>query len=207
MDGLRFAFTTILMVTSISANSAIISVDWKSNGDDLITRDTTNNMEWLDLSLTLNLSWNEVWTELGAGGQFEGWRMASKGELTQFFNEFGGDGYYNGFPSAMTNIFDSLSQYWGDTKCLATGCTTGDGYSKFFTASQYGYGNVWQGIVSDTKIDISLEYASADSRDFLKGTALFRYYDPKPVPAPASVGLLGIGLLLCKRFIFSRKFN
>ena len=173
-----------LIATTFNASAAIVSTDWKTTGDNLITLDTTNHLEWLDLTVTVNRSWNDIYSELGSGGEFEGWQMAGTSQLTQFFNEFGGDGYYSGSPASSTSIFENVSSYWGDTLCHDIGCNTGDGWTKFYTANIYGFGYVWQGFISDNSIKINSEYTRADTPDPRRGTALFRYATPVPIATP-----------------------
>lgn len=78
-----------LTVVSFSANAAIVSVDWQAAGDDLITRDTVSGIEWLDLTVTSNRSYNDISSKLGSGQEFDGWRYATLSEITDFFETFG----------------------------------------------------------------------------------------------------------------------
>ncbi len=40
------------LVLSSNVNAAIISVDWQTTGDNLITQDTASGLDWLDLTVT-----------------------------------------------------------------------------------------------------------------------------------------------------------
>ena len=77
-----------LAVVSLNVNAAIISVDWKSTGDDLITRDTVSGLDWLDLTVTDNMSFNQATAELNVGGLFEGWRYATRTEVVGLWANF-----------------------------------------------------------------------------------------------------------------------
>ena len=52
------------LVLSASANAAIISADWQASDDGLITQYTTNGLEWLDLTVTVNRIYNDVYAEV-----------------------------------------------------------------------------------------------------------------------------------------------
>ncbi len=65
-----------------------------------ITRDTTNNLDWLDMTLTTNRSFNQVTsTLLQSGGLLDGWRHATAAEVVNF-------GISAGVPSSY---FDPIS--------------------------------------------------------------------------------------------------
>lgn len=76
------------LTLSLSANAAIVSID-SSFGADTITRDTATGLDWLDVTETLNLSYNEVTAQLGSGGAFEGYRYATEAELGTLISNFG----------------------------------------------------------------------------------------------------------------------
>ena len=51
---LRWAMPTLLLLLlPTSLNAAVIERDWQTPGDGLLTFDTVNQREWLDLSETL----------------------------------------------------------------------------------------------------------------------------------------------------------
>ena len=73
----------IFIVCAWSVNATLLERDYLSAGDSLLTFDTETGYEWLDLTVTLNMSVNSVLVELTSGGQFEGFSMASS---EQFFD-------------------------------------------------------------------------------------------------------------------------
>jgi len=88
------AITKIISITSalalsVSVNAAIISVDWQSAGDNLITRDTETGLNWLDLTVTNGMSFNTVNGQLGSGGLYEGFRYATGQEVVDLYAKFG----------------------------------------------------------------------------------------------------------------------
>ena len=62
------ALCSCLVIVPINAKTAIISDDWKTPGDNLITRDTDTGFEWLDLTATVNMSYNDVSAQFSTGG-------------------------------------------------------------------------------------------------------------------------------------------
>ncbi|MFC1750914.1 PEP-CTERM sorting domain-containing protein [Pseudomonadota bacterium] len=65
-----------------NANAALIGVQ---DHDNYFT-DTNNGVDWLDVTLTTNRSFNDISSQLGAGGEFEGWRYATAQEFTEMLN-------------------------------------------------------------------------------------------------------------------------
>ena len=70
----RGILAVILLTLSGASHAAIIA-----NGD--FTTDTGTGLDWLDHSFTLGLSFNQVTAELGAGGLFDGWSVATQGQV------------------------------------------------------------------------------------------------------------------------------
>lgn len=194
---------TCLGLVSINAGAAILSVDWQTEGDNLITRDTTSGLEWLDLTATTSQSYNDVSSRFGAGQEFEGWRYATQSEAAAFFDAFGGNSaYYNGWSTQNNGLFDIVSQYWGQTACDTIGCSTGDGQSIFLTAevvnvSTHSYGRIYDydsNILSLTQdyVDVHVSSFQNSFSDVSLGSALVRV---SAVPVPAAFWLFGSGLI------------
>ena len=76
---------TLAVTMAGSANAGYISLDWQEEGDELAFLDEDAGLEWLMLTETAGMSLNEVVTELDEGGMFEGWRLASRSEVTDLF--------------------------------------------------------------------------------------------------------------------------
>ena len=49
----------------------------------IYTTDTNTGLDWLDVTETVNLSYNYVTSQLGTGGAYEGWRYATGNEFNQ----------------------------------------------------------------------------------------------------------------------------
>lgn len=193
-----------LSVVSMNASAAIISVDWNTAGDNLITQDTSTGLEWLDLTATTTRSHIDISSKFGAGMEFDGWRYATTAEIASFFDAFGGDSsyYYAGYSFQNDGLFESVSQFWGDTYCEAFACSTGQGYS-YFTTSEFvmtgirnkGYISNWYDDNLTDGMDfvkMDYEYALPGDDSFDEGHALVR---DTVVPVPAAAWLFGSGLI------------
>ncbi len=72
------------------AQAILINVDWQSTDDELLIRDTTTNLEWLNLTQTQNIPVDDVLNQLNSGGSFEGFRYATNDEVVNLFNTYFG---------------------------------------------------------------------------------------------------------------------
>jgi hypothetical protein len=85
------SLAAIILALSASTHATVISIDWKITGDNLITRDTDSGLDWLDLTETNNMTYFLVSSQLGAGGQFYGWRYATNNEAVTLWSNFNVD--------------------------------------------------------------------------------------------------------------------
>ena len=70
------------------AKSALLSMD-SSFGADTLTFDTETNLQWLDVPLSTPYTYFEIQIELGSGGIFEGFRLATEEEVLQLWENAG----------------------------------------------------------------------------------------------------------------------
>lgn len=80
--------------------------------------DTTSGLDWLDVTESINMSHNQVTTELSDGGKFFGWRYASGTEFLKLASDASGQfmtspSIYYGLPINIT--LDSLVAMLGST--------------------------------------------------------------------------------------------
>jgi len=122
-DGIKTGTTTkakiICLITLLSAVSSstagLIVVDDVKFGVGSITRDTTNKVEWLDLTLSTNRTFEFVEGQLVIGGAFQGFRHASAQEITGLWTSagipnIGTSSFVNIAPSqALMNLIGSTS--------------------------------------------------------------------------------------------------
>jgi hypothetical protein len=84
------AVTFVLLLAIAPARSAVISRDWLTPGDGLLTYDDVNQREWLDLTQTqlfnftgdtLEQRYQAVIAEVAPGGMFEGFNVAIEDDV------------------------------------------------------------------------------------------------------------------------------
>jgi hypothetical protein len=97
-----------LMVGATTTNAALID-----HGS--YTTDPISGLDWLDLTATRGLSYDDVSAQMGAGQQFEGWRFANRAVVNQFWINAGGTGPFTGLASGATNWVGQLQSLWGKT--------------------------------------------------------------------------------------------
>jgi hypothetical protein len=73
---------TALLVSG-AANASFVEVDWKTDGDALVTYDSRTNQSWLDLSETSGKSVNDVESLLSSA--YLGWRLPTRDEVADLF--------------------------------------------------------------------------------------------------------------------------
>jgi len=79
----------VMLMYIQSTIAAMIDQDWQTLGDANVMFDTVTNMRWLDLSITADMSNDTVVTNLGGGGLFEGWRLATQDEVLELWSNAG----------------------------------------------------------------------------------------------------------------------
>jgi hypothetical protein len=197
------------VIFSSSVQAALISADWQTSGDNLITKDTVSHLSWLDLTETNNLSYNHVSGQLAAGGQFDGWRYASDAEVINLFINVGID-LSAGAPTSIVSAvltaplhLQEIVYYLGNI-------------AHEFVPFAYDFGVA--GLTSDTKPGLDKElYVNrlsaynlvelyewgtepsgfqAFTKDWsYNGTGSYLVHDTQVVPVPAALWLFGSGLL------------
>ena len=75
------AVALFLIGTVGYANADLVEEDLFTVGDGLITYDTDTGLYWLDLTLTTNLSYNDVLNEISQGGALEGFWYATTADI------------------------------------------------------------------------------------------------------------------------------
>jgi len=74
-----------VLALALPTQAALVSTDLFLSGDGLLTRDTQSGLDWLDHSLTLGRSFNDLSGQFGVGGQFQGFRFATLTDVNLLF--------------------------------------------------------------------------------------------------------------------------
>jgi hypothetical protein len=104
---------TLCLPMPFSAHAELVSVHYKTLGDGLLTRDTLTGLEWLDITYSLNRSYNDVSSQFGVGGYFQGFRYATETEAISFLQHAGltvGGGGYLGETLPLTRLLDLVGR-------------------------------------------------------------------------------------------------
>jgi PEP-CTERM motif-containing protein len=97
------ALAASLSVAATEASAALVSEN-SSYGTNTLTLDTSTGLEWLDLTLTQNMSINQVSGQLGAGQQFAGFQYAHATDLHTLILDGGASAEPLFFSMAASNI-------------------------------------------------------------------------------------------------------
>ena len=197
----------ILSTLALDTSAALISGDWMSTGDNLITHDTETGLEWLDLTETKKMNYNYISSQLGSGGEFEGFRYATKNEMDSLFLAFdlpldaaahinsepAGDPAILNFNSIMGETLDDSGVYGtygiiGEVSTEGAHHYLGVAYDYYNGVNLYSTSTIYSSIPDDAIWDdptSSIDYGGI-------GSFLVR---PAVVPVPAAVWLFGSGLI------------
>ncbi|NOQ65233.1 MAG: PEP-CTERM sorting domain-containing protein [Methyloprofundus sp.] len=184
---------TIALLSISHVNAEIID-------NDSYTTDTISGLDWLDLSATRGMSYDQV----VADTELNGWRFATTSEVSSFFDAFGGDSnFYNGYSTQNNGLFDVIAPLWGDLRQQThlQIPNEGDGFSKFFTQASDPTDFIPHGLIYDEILEpetttqdyVSISFGSTNSvySDLDTGSALVR----NTVPEPTTFILISTGLL------------
>lgn len=75
-----------LCFAPVTVPAELLERDWQTSGDGLLTYDTATGLEWLDVTLTVNMSYNDVTAQLGTGGTYAGFVHASETQIVGLFD-------------------------------------------------------------------------------------------------------------------------
>ena len=104
------------IVGAVHAN--VILVDDVVFGENSVIRDVSNQMDFLSLEFTKPYTYNEVLGQLGSGGDFEGWSVASEADLLLLGNS--ADIVHGSADPAMLERAEELRDWFGDVRLSST---------------------------------------------------------------------------------------
>ncbi len=173
-----------------SANAALI------DSGSFLT-DTTSTLDWLDVTTTQGQSYNDVLSQLGAGGAYDGWRYATTAEVQTLVENTTGLPVLNPGQTAFTgNPLANLVTMLGDTEQggswkAVLGMTSDSGSSGTVYSNR-----LLTYVPSSTFDDYSyLEYGSQTMSSTYSHIGSFLVRNTAVgVPEPASMALFGLGL-------------
>lgn len=185
----RTALVASLLAVS-SAHATIYSDDDPVFGQDAVTVDTVSNLAWLDSAHTTGYSQNYVLSQLGAGGQFEGWRYASRSEVGALIGRWE---LQDGDPNAVqyAGLVDLIGVTWSNPSSRFVQSMTGD------PSGSSSYRGVTIGDYTNPLVDDVWD--AAFSRSASAGSGLVGHWLVREVPAPGTVALFILSAGLFRR--------
>ena len=163
---------SLLMASSFVANADIVHSNWVSDGDKKANLDTTTGLEWLKLSNTRGLSYNEFTANPDL---FPGWRLPTSDEVSHYVREtfFASgainDNYFDTHEMEDGFIYISKGNYKGRADSLVP-----DYLGQTFISSSY---NISYGLYYDEASDQILRSGAQSGRDSFEALYL---YDGNP---------------------------
>ena len=110
------AFVLLALYGSTISTTLASSTDFFDH--DIYTTDSLSGLDWLDVTRSENRSFNEISSQLGAGGEFDGWRYATVDEFNTMVSDYTDDMYISsefGRNHYENGIMDTLVSLLGDT--------------------------------------------------------------------------------------------
>ncbi len=198
MKPLLGAVTIALFLHAGTSWAVLVSLNDAVFGVGAVTGDTDTGLEWLDLSITTNISLNALSAQLGPGGAFAGWHFATEAEVTELWANQGVPTPFTGDFAFGTPANDgalNLNSFL-DAQLIGANSTTSFGFilelstiSPFWWQIDAATNNTVLGSTSS-----SFLIADFDTPSPLIGSYLVRG-DAQAVPAPVTLALMGIGLV------------
>jgi hypothetical protein len=181
-----------MMGVASTANGALVEIDFLSPGDGLITLDTDTNLEWLEVTLTINQSYNTVAGGFNGYTTTHGFSFADVNQVTQLYTNVG--------VTDQSGVLVS-GNFAGVQELIALlGCTDscGSGSSRFqqgwvdydpFSPTSAALALIQSYQVSNTASSIVIGPITKDVYGPAAGSYLLR-----SVPLPGALPFMGTGL-------------
>lgn len=191
----------VALAASAGTHAALVSIDDAKYGAGALTLDTETNLEWLDLTQSQGRSYNYVASQLGSGGEFEGFSIASTAQFKQLMQNGGwtgsanavyqndpgrynlGQGLINLLGNTLLNLAPSFGSYGFVMDADDVGSHYTDGIYIENSAIRPFYLTVFADQSTSQPPGVGDEFTG------------FWLYRTHAVPEPATLALLGFGLL------------
>jgi len=211
----------LFVALSQSANATFID-----NGTYLT--DSQTGLDWLDVTSSVYQSYNYVSSQFGSGGLYEGYSYATGAQVNELISNWTGntiatmnpiihpEGAIDGLVAALGSTLDSfMFAAYGLTYDQFLGVNEGEGfdYTYGMIADVTGLGTRFASLISDddttaNSFDVSIAYFTGETiTDSSVYPMVGSYLVRNTIPEPASLALVGLGLLSLGLFRRSRRIE
>ena len=111
-SSLALSFLALSFLFSSPISAQVIEIDSDIFGPGTLTRDTVQGLDFLDLEDTLGRSFQDVSSQLGSGGEFEGFRYATFDEIESLVSNYNSPATPPGTPR-LTTLLDVATNLFG----------------------------------------------------------------------------------------------
>ncbi|GAB5453257.1 MAG: hypothetical protein Hals2KO_35850 [Halioglobus sp.] len=195
---MRHVFAVVAFSIALAANPAAGALLDFGN----YTRDTIAERDWLDLTVTADLSYLEVVEQTMAGGRLSGWKIAAYVDVVQLFLNTGESA--GGFPSSSlpSGVFVSattgnealyrvLVPLWGETRPSVNPLSRATYFNLFDSRpGDVFFPGMWM-TLHQGRISYTNRFGPADEGYSFVGTALYR----EALPLAPTWWFFGIALV------------
>jgi hypothetical protein len=130
----RAAWLVAAAVALSTAATATLTLESSSFGPDTITRDSETGYGWLDLTLSAGLSRSAILQELGPGGTFDGFELATEEQVAELFAHAGIDVSPGALDEFVPQNYAPISALAALVGQLGANGNCGSGCTFFFSA-------------------------------------------------------------------------
>ena len=192
------------MSMSTSVDAALLSTDWLNANDNLVVTDTDSSLDWLKLTETVGYSYTYVVSQLGTGGQFDGWRYATNLEVASLFTAFGLplDAHLSvagPLDTSIVNFANTMGNIMHDANPIfsygARGMIGESSGGNMYLAGAYYVTSSETNIYVGPNLGAGASLVSPTIACLDLGSYLVREASLSAVPVPAAVWLFGSGLI------------
>lgn len=181
----------------IPTNAALIDLDWTTTNDSALLLDTTTGLQWLDLSVTADQSYNQILAQLQQGGAYDGFRYATREEVLHLWSEAN---------ISDTNFTWVINGEWQNVKDLADRLGTSTLFDPHGLGTHaLGLVEGGSGLTANQRLAMELSYhsngmevrTSSDhyALDVDFSSLHYSSYLVQPVPIPPTLWIFSSGLL------------
>jgi hypothetical protein len=185
-----------LVVFASAASAGVVLVGDATFGADSVIRDTTNSREFLELAPTTPLSYDGVVAQLGPGGQFDGWSVASQADLDALTASAGivDQSTDAGVIAKAEQLRDWLGEARTTTVAVYCRGLLSDAGSSPGTQAAYHIGRY-----TSAEPDEAMAQIGGFRLPTITDENVYLVRDVVPVPEPAGLGLIGLVTLIRRK--------